>query len=93
MKVRYRERAFADLQEIHRFLELRSPIGARNVLQAIRDAADEIARTPHGSRQTSDPDIRVKVLGRYKYKIFYGVSGDTIEIVHIRHAVRRPWKD
>ncbi|HKY85506.1 MAG TPA: type II toxin-antitoxin system RelE/ParE family toxin [Pseudorhodoplanes sp.] len=68
-------------------------MGARNVLQAVRDAVDEIGRTPHGSRQTSDPDIRVKVLGRYRYKIFYSVSGDTIEIVHIRHAVRRPWKD
>jgi toxin ParE1/3/4 len=92
MKVRYRERAFADLEEIHRFLEPHSPIGARNVLEAIRDAVDEIARTPFGSRRTSDPDIRVKVLGRYRYKIFYSVSGDTVEIVHIRHAVRRPWK-
>ena len=93
MKVRYRSRAFADLEDIGRFLEPRSPSGARNVLRAIRDAVDEIARTPHGFRKTSDPDVRVKVLGRYRYKIFYSVSGDTIEIIHIRHAVRRPWKD
>lgn len=93
MKVRYRERAFADLEEIHRFLESRSPIGARNVLHAIRDAIEEVARTPYGSRQTSDADIRVKVLGHYRYKIFYSVSGDTVEIIHIRHAVRRAWKD
>jgi toxin ParE1/3/4 len=93
MKVRYRERALSDLEGIHRFLESRSSIGARNVLQAIRDAVEDIAQTPYGSRQTSEPDIRVKVLGRYRYKIFYAVTSDTIEVIHVRHAVRRPWKD
>jgi len=93
MKVRYRERALADLEEINRFLGPRSPIGARSVLQGIRDAVEEIARTPYGSRQTSDTDVRVKVLGRYRYKIFYATSGDMIEIIHIRHALRGPWKD
>jgi toxin ParE1/3/4 len=93
MRVRYRARALADLEEIYRFLEPRSPTGARNVLRAIRVAVEEIAQTPYGSRQTSDADIRIKVLGRYRYKIFYGVTGDAIEIIHVRHAVRRPWKD
>jgi len=27
----------------------------------------------------------------YRYKIFYGVAGDTIWIIHIRHTSRRPY--
>ena len=38
MKVRYRERALADLEDIFQFLNNRSPAGAHNVLRAIREA-------------------------------------------------------
>jgi len=92
MKVRYRARALSDLDEIYRYLEPRSPSGARNVLRAIHAAIDNIAQYPFSAERTSDPDIRVKVLGRYRYKIFYSVPGtDTVEIVHVRHTARRPW--
>jgi len=36
MKVRYRARALADIEDIFRFLNERSPTGAHNVLRAIR---------------------------------------------------------
>jgi plasmid stabilization system protein ParE len=92
MRVRYRARALSDLEEINRYLEPRSPAGARNVLRTIHAAINDIAQFPHSAEQTSDPDIRVKVLGRYRYKIFYGViEPDAIEIIHVRHAARRPW--
>ena len=92
MKVRYRARALSDLDEIYRYLEPRSPTGAVNVLRAIHAAIAVLADHPHSAEQTSDPDIRVKVLGRYRYKIFFGVAGaDTVEIIHVRHAARRPW--
>jgi hypothetical protein len=32
-------------------------------------------------------------LGRYPYKIFYRVTNDTVEILHIHHAARRPWDE
>ncbi len=35
MKVTYRPRALADIDEIFRYLEKRSPTGARNVISAI----------------------------------------------------------
>ena len=93
MRVRYRSRALADLEEIHRFLAQRSSTGARHVLVAIRAAIDAIAAHPESSPRTSDQTIRVKVVGRYSYKIFYSFTEDAIEIVHIRHAARRPWLD
>jgi plasmid stabilization system protein ParE len=93
MKVHYRARALSDLEEIYRYLEPRSPIGARNVLRTIHAAIDDIAQYPYSAERTSDPDIRVKVLGRYRYKLFYSViDTDTIEIIHVRHAARRPWQ-
>lgn len=91
MKVRYRERALADLEGIFQFLNERSPSGARNVLAAIADAIDSIAVRPLASPRTSDASVRVKILGRYRYKIFYNVAEDAVEIIHVRHSVRRPW--
>ena len=92
MRIRYRPRALADLDEIYRYLEPHSPTGAHNVLRALHDAIGQIARDPFSAAQTSDHALRVKVIGRYRYKIFYGVTdADTVEIVHVRHTARRPW--
>lgn len=91
MKVRYRELALADLEGIFQFLNDRSPTGARNVLRAIHEAVAEIAVHPRSAPRTSEADIRVKILGRYRYKIFYSVTDGMVEIIHIRHAARRQW--
>jgi plasmid stabilization system protein ParE len=35
----------------------------------------------------------VKVVRRYRYKIFYSIIDEnTVEIVHVRHTSRRPWQ-
>jgi plasmid stabilization system protein ParE len=92
VKVLYRERALADIEDIFLFLNERSPTGARNVLRAVHEAIGEIAAHPLAAPRTSDPGIRVKTLGRYRYKIFYGVVDEEfVEIIHVRHAARRPW--
>ena len=92
MKIRYRARALVDIEDIFQFLNDRSPTGAGNVLRAMADAIGMIAETPLAGPRTSEPDIRVKILGRYRYKIFYSVVGDDyVEIIHVRHAARRPW--
>jgi plasmid stabilization system protein ParE len=91
MNVRYRERALADLDDISRYLATRSPTGPLNVLDAIRAAVVDIAEHPLSARPTSDPLIRMKIVRRYPYKIFYSVEADGIEILHVRHAARRLW--
>jgi toxin ParE1/3/4 len=91
MRVRYREFALVDLAEIFLYLNKRSPHGGRNVLAAINAAITDIAENPMSARQTSDADVRVKIVRRYYYKIFYSVGTDEIEILHIRHGARRPW--
>jgi plasmid stabilization system protein ParE len=48
---------------------------------------------PFASQQSDDSEIRVKVVQRYRYKIFYSIpDNETVEIIHIRHTSRRPWK-
>jgi len=91
MIVRYRQRALTDLEEIFTYLNGRSPQGARSVLAAISVAIDDIAQNPLAARQTSDPTVRVKVVRRYLYKVFYTASAGEIEVLHIRHGARRPW--
>jgi len=91
MKVRYRERALADLEQIFSYLDKRSPGGARKVVDAIHAAIMNIAESPLSARATSEPTVRVKLVGRYQYKIFCSVGPDEIEILHVRHGARRPW--
>jgi plasmid stabilization system protein ParE len=91
MRVLFREAALADLDEISRYLSQRSPIGARNVVQAVHAAIVDIAEYPRSARRTSDPSVRVKIVGRYRYQIFYSIEADSIEILHVRHGARRPW--
>jgi plasmid stabilization system protein ParE len=57
MRVRYRELALADLEQIFQYLDERSPAGARNVIEAIRAAISNAADQPLSGRKTSDPAI------------------------------------
>ena len=92
MRVRYRAQALADIDEIRRYLQKRSPSGARNVLRSIYESVKFIAENPRASEETDDPAVRVKVVLEYPYKIFYSVHPDVIEILHVRHSARRPWE-
>lgn len=92
MILRYRAQALADIDEIHSYLRERSPQGAQNVLRAIYTALHLIAEQPHSSPNTDVPDIRAKVMTRYRFKIFYRiVDENTVEVIHVRHTARVPW--
>jgi plasmid stabilization system protein ParE len=93
MTVRYRELALSDLEQISQYLKPRSPAGAQTVLQAIYNAIEQIERHPYSAIETSVSGIRVLIIGRYRYKIFYALAeDDAVEIIHIRHTARRPWQ-
>lgn len=92
MTLRYRARARGDLDAIFDYLQDRNPQGAANVMRAMLAGVQFIAENPHAAVRTDDPTIRVMIVRRYRYKIFYGVSGNEIEILTIRHSARRPWK-
>jgi toxin ParE1/3/4 len=91
MKIRYSPLAARDIESIGSFIENRNPSGALKVLTAIYRAVNLIRNFPLSARATERPNIRVMMVAGYPYKIFYKVHTDLIEIVHIRHAARRPW--
>ena len=93
MRLQYRAQALADIDAIHRSLEERSPSGARSVLRAIYASIQLIAQRPMSYPGTEDPTLRVHVVRRYRYRIFYTVIEDAVEIVHVRHTSRRPWME
>jgi plasmid stabilization system protein ParE len=91
MRVRSSPEAFADRERFFEYFHARSPGGARNVLASIRAAVVQLADHPYSGYLTDDPDVRVKFVIRYPYKVFYRIRKDVVEIVHIRHTSRRPW--
>lgn len=92
MKVRYTPRARQDLAAIYTFILDKSPSAAQAVARSIRDAVRQIADQPYASIRTNDPDIRMKLVRRYRYKIFYSVHDD-VAVLHIRHPSRGPdWR-
>lgn len=94
MKVVYTEEALDDLTAIADWLTVHYPTIAPVVERRIRRVVAHIARWPASARRISiRPDVRVVPLGRYPYKIFYRVTDDTVEILHIHHAARRPWDE
>ncbi len=95
MKVRYSPRASIDIESIYQFLNQYSPAGAARVMAAIYAAVEFIRRNPHAAEMTSVHGVRGKVVHRYRFKVFYRLveRDDVIEVVHVRHASRRPWTE
>ena len=93
MKIRYRAQALSDIDEIFQYIQERSPTGAQSVLRAIYAGIHLVGARPLACEQTNDPSIRVKIVQRYSYKIFFSIADDeSIEILHVRHTSRRPWQ-
>jgi toxin ParE1/3/4 len=92
VKVRFTPRARRDIDRIFAYLVERSPGGARNVVGAILAGVQFVGERPQAAQQTEKPDVRVKIVRRYRYKIFYRIVGETIEVLHVRHTSRAPWQ-
>ena len=94
MKIVYTDEARQDLEGIAEFLFANCPAIAPKVEARIRAVVDFIARWPKSSRRTrGGSSVRSAPLGRYPYVIFYRLIGDTVEILYIHHAARRPPDD
>lgn len=92
MKVVYTDSALHDLDEIAVWLKAHYPGLGKAVERRLRLVVAHIARWPESMRASANrTGVRVVPLGRYPYKIFYHVSGEAVEILHIHHAAREPW--
>jgi len=92
MKVVYTAAALEDLDKIAEWLALHYPAIAPSVELRVREVIGRIGRWPESARRSAKrPGVRVVPIGRYPYKIFYRVTDDAVEILHIHHAARQPW--
>jgi toxin ParE1/3/4 len=94
MKVVYTDAALHDLDEMTVWLKAHYPGVGKAVERRLRLVVAHIARWPESMRASAHrPGVRVVPLGHYPYKIFYRVSGEALEILHIHHAAREPWDE
>jgi toxin ParE1/3/4 len=93
MKIEYSQRAVSDLDQIAVcYASSGDAAAGEKIAAAIRERVAHIAEAPlFGRVIVQRPGIRLILLVRYRYKIFYRVAGTTVRIIHIRHMSRRPW--
>jgi toxin ParE1/3/4 len=93
MRVEYSKRAIADLRQIAAFYSrFGNSVAAERMAMRVQQLVARLAEFPLSGRVVAQrPGVRIALLPRYRYKIFYRIIGDAIRIVHIRHTSRRPY--
>jgi plasmid stabilization system protein ParE len=89
MKLVFTDEALRDLDDILTYINLHYS----GVLPAfelrLRAVLDRLISFPESAQEVLQrPGVRMVPLLRYPYKIFYQVSGDTIEVLHIHHGAQ-----
>ncbi len=95
MRVVYSPRAIRDLEQIGAYYRSAADDKiAGAIAERIELVIARLARHPQSApRVVGRADVRAVLVLRYPYKIFYRLRGDVVEILHIRHAARRPWEE
>jgi plasmid stabilization system protein ParE len=94
MKVVYTEDALRDLDEILTFIGTNYPTVVEPFLIRLRIVERRIRQWPESAQAVEQrPGIRAVPILRYPYRLFYQITPDAVEILHIHHAARRdPWE-
>lgn len=88
MKVHLTAAALADLDGILDYTRTHFPTQAAPLEQRLRAVFERIGANPHGARRIGRSAVRVVLLIRYPFKVFYQVQNDRAEVLHIFHAAR-----
>jgi toxin ParE1/3/4 len=93
MRVEYSKRAIADLRNIAAYYARSGDLAvAESIAVHIQEVVARLAEFPQSGRAVAQrPGVRVVLLLRYRYRIFYRVIDDAVSILHIRHTSRRPY--
>jgi plasmid stabilization system protein ParE len=89
MRVTFTEAARADLNDILAYVRQHYPFVVLALEKRIRDVVARVARRPESARRVRGrAEVRVVPLLRYPYRVFYRITPDGIEIIHIHHTAR-----
>lgn len=91
MKVRYSQRALAQIEEIHRYIARHNPRAATQVIARIEELCEKLGDFPGMGHRADEGDVRVLPVVRYPYLIFYTIiaADDAVRILRVRHGRRR----
>ena len=95
MKAVYTQGALSDLDDILSAIKAVNPLAAAAVGNSVRATVARFERWPKSARavtQWKSGTVRAAPLVRYPYMIFYQIKDERIEVLHIRHTSRAPWK-
>lgn len=90
MRLRFTERAAADLVEIADYIKKESPSGAQNVRAAILDSLHSLAEFPRIGRRQDIAGVRKLVTRKYNYIVYYAIDepAGEIAVLTIQHPSR-----
>ena len=89
MRVVWTEAALADLEEVLAYIAEHYPALAVPVERRLRAVIERVARWPQSGRAVDQrPGVRVVPLVRFPYRLFYVVTDDVVEVLHVHHAAR-----
>jgi plasmid stabilization system protein ParE len=90
MKVVLTDEALRDLDEIVDFIATNYPTISKAFEERLHAVFGRIGMWPHSAQEVADrPGVRAAPLIRYPYKVFYRVTENVIEVLHIHHGARR----
>jgi len=90
MKVVFTDEARRDLAEILDRLAIEFPTVSPMLEARLHATLRRIGMWPESAREVAErPGVRVVPLLRYPYNIFFRVTVDAVEVLHIHHSVRR----
>jgi toxin ParE1/3/4 len=90
MRIRYTLRSLSDLEAIHSYIAQNNPSAAERVIEVIERRVNSLQQSPEMGYPADDPTIRILLAIPYPYRIYYRITADEVEIIHIRHMARKP---
>jgi addiction module RelE/StbE family toxin len=89
MRVRFTRPAQTDLYAIYDYVSRDDPRAASRLVTQLIDRARSLGDSPHEGRETDESNVRVIVVPRLRYFIFYSIESGEVQITHIRHTSRQ----
>jgi toxin ParE1/3/4 len=89
MRVVYTTEALADLEGILSYIANHYPAISGAFQNRLHAVIARVSRWPESAQEVAErPGVRVVPLIRYPYKIFYRISNEAVEVLHVHHAAR-----
>jgi len=91
-------KAADDLRQEHAWLQERNPRAAEDWLAGMRKLILGLALMPtsHTIAPESaafDVEIRRALYGRFtRWRVYFTISGETVQVLHVRHGRRSDWQ-